>query len=516
MKQKSNLTSLKNIILSVIFILAVALDCWGVYIRMYGKDKVQSYIFKVGSQKASAIDPVTGEETTEERWFCEVNIYDNCYEILFNYFIDDTHSEFYSQGLQFYLPDAYKTTDFSYYLNKNYEYTGVPVGPQHTKKPVTTPNKRELNFYFDKQNKNPIKINGVNKVVTDVKKDKFLGVTIGKETTNTSYFYNILSNKDYLRLDVSNFASANNYEDTIYSANPLNENSFFRIQLNEDGETKPFLMKMKGSNYEYLSSKENFFLTENCELINEDANFLKTYFTYDYENVSYYRNCDPYYLAEVIYNSCESLDYSSDGIVINFEFGDLFDYYYDTKEIINDQNINNKVKNYITNYYQIKVNKFKGNMTSASQSLFKTFNGSHNYNEELAGDAEDSEVFTDYHHGRSILELNEDYFDVKLESIINGDFIINGGTNNVIQSGSVNYKIYLELKEDFKKIYSSANGYRLRIRISLDEIMFENATFAGFVDGTFDGYTVYKITTYSVASGELFEEDITWEVINDA
>ena len=85
-KFKTNLSTIKNIVLSLVIIICLTLDCWGLYIRFWGKDKVNSYIFKVGAQTATAVNPATGEETTEDRWFCEVNIYDNCYEILFNYF----------------------------------------------------------------------------------------------------------------------------------------------------------------------------------------------------------------------------------------------------------------------------------------------------------------------------------------------------------------------------------------------------------------------------------------------
>lgn len=482
-----------RVILAFAIIVCIGLDFWTLYIHLYGKEKVNSYTFKIGQQTAQAIDPTTGEVTEDSRWFAEVNIYDNCYEILFNYFTDETRTEFYSQGLQFYTNND--SVDLSNALNSNYSksstYLSIFGVQEKTKGSLYT-------FYY----KNPlieiIKEDNKDKIITqEVDREKVLGfLWTTSITEETTYYKNVvLEDKFYSNLTVSNFASANNYEDSIYSSNPFNKKSFFTVQIGEE----TYFMKLRGSDTDYLSkNKDKFYFAEERELspfnsYNKDGKTKVYEYNYNY----YYRSCDVYYLAELIYNSCQALDCSSEGIPITFEFGDYFQYYTDYSAVIQDKNVSDKVLNYVKSYWQIKVQKHQGNMTKASQSLFGTFKGSTNYNESESDDAGENEIFTDYHHGRTILDLNENYFDKIL----------------IKNSDGLTYKLFLSLKEDFKKIYEANSRYRLRIAINLDNLNYDNLSFNGFVSGTLDGYSIYKITTTSTESGEVVENDITSEVI---
>lgn len=468
--KKFNTKIFGQVVLSLVIILAVVLDGWMLYIRTYGKEKVNSYTFKLGKQTASAVDPSTGEVTEDSRWFAEVNIYDNCYEILFNYFTDETRTEFYSQGLQFILNST--ETNLSNSLNKNVSAES------------------DISLYFKKQSKSE-------KLSTTTEIIQIRKILWSSFTTQNEYdhFRSILSNKKYPNLTVSNFASSNNYEDTIYSSNPFDEDSFFTVEIGKE----TYFMKLRGSDEEYLVSNDRFKVLEASNYKGyKEKGFFKSSLTYLYDYTTYYRTCDIYYLAELIYNSCEALDYSSTGIPITFEFGNYFQYYSNYTEVIQDKNVSDKVKNFVKSYWQINVQKHQGNMTSASQSLFKTFKDSTNYNETVSDDSTENEIFTDYHHGRTILDLNENFFDKVLVS----------------DSTSGNYKLYLALKEDFKNLYKPDSKYRLRVIINLDNLSFDNITFKGLLDETLDGYTVYLVKTTTTASGDLVENDITSEVKN--
>ena len=469
-KFKTNLSTIKNIVLSVVIMVCLALDAWACYIHIWGEDKVNSYIFKVGQQTATAINPTTSEETTEDRWFCEVNIYDNCYEILFNYFTDETKSEFYSQGLQFHLTDT--TTDLKTALGKNYTYSG-----------------NELSLFYKNQSLSKAQ-NSYTKTLEEWSSKLFGWKYAGRYEHHTQY-YNILTDKYYNGIEVSNFASSNKYEDTIYSANPLDENSYFYIDM---GEEKPYLMQMRGSDYKFLSqNSKDFFITETSTWTHKVENGLKTIKTNYYDDVSYYRSCDIYYFAELVYNSCLGFDYTNSDVVINFEFDNLFNYYdTDGIEIVNES-LCDKIKQHVKSYYQIKVERHQGNMTKASQSLFKNFNGSTNYDEESAEDSESAEIFTDYHHGRTILDVDENFFKVNL----------------IYDNSTGKYKMYLSLDRNFVNKYPASNGYRLRVKINLDNLNYSNIEFAGLVKGTLDDYYVYQVLTTQTIDGEIITTDIT-------
>lgn len=478
----TTLSTIKNVVLSVLFLACFVLDCWCGYIHFWGKEKVNSYIFKVGAQTATAVDPETGEETTDSRWFAEVNIYDNCYEIMFNYFKDDTRTEFYSQGLQFYLVDD--KNDLKTRLNQNYHY-------YNEANPETGKISKELSLYYDKQTTTRREKEDWTKTISETK-GLIFGTLLGGNYEEYAKHYTVCTEKSYPGLEVSNFASGNEYGDTIYSSNPLNEDSYFLIEIGEES----YLMQMRGSDLNFLTKNDDFFLTQTAEHVGNGQNWLGTIKRKYFNDTSYYRSCDIYYLAEVIYNSCLGLNYSSTGIVIDFEFGDLFNYYTDSKQVINDNNICDKVKNYVSSYYQIRVQKHQGNMTSSTQSLFNNFKGSNNYDEESAENAEsESEVFTDYHHGKTILDIDENFFKVNISKI----------------SGT--YKMYLSLDKNFKSQYPADSGYRLRVTINLDNIAFSNVEFAGLVTDTLDGYYVYQVLTKSTSSGELIIQDITQEVV---
>lgn len=508
--KKSNLKTIGKVILALAVIICVALDCWGLYINKYGESKINNYTFKLSQQTASAYNPTTGEVTEDTRWFAEVNIYDDCYEIKFNYFTDDSRTEFYSQGIQFYLTNESDT--LSNALNQNYKKKeSVTLNKSTLDNLLAYANyvKQPYQFYYKTNtvtgtSKDAL---GNNKVIYKdvfVKQNKFLFFNTTKEYNRTYQYYNVLSQKTYNNLEVTNFSSSNNFEDSLISSNPLNSDSIFTVEM----YNKTYYIQMRGNDTKYLSNnKEKFLLADyTTAQFRDDFSYVTStdgknkYYHYSHNEV--FRACDIYYLAELIYNSCSSLNYSSTGIPITFEFGDYFKYYDSEGNEITNTPICNKVQNFITSYWQINVKKHQGKMTSSSQSLFNNFKGSSNYNEaESDSSQSSSEIFTDYHHGRTVLDLNENFFDKIFVE------------NTVQETSPKSYKVYLALKSDFKKIYSDYSSYRLRITINLDNFNYNNLSFEGFVDGTLSNYKIYQIKTTSTATGELVEKDITTEVI---
>lgn len=504
------LKTIGRVILSLAIIICIGLDFWGLYIHFYAPEKVNTYTFKIGQQVAQAYDPQTGEleDSDDKKWFAEVNIYDNCYEILFNYFTDETRTEFYSQGLQFILDDSsttiYNAMATNYYKKPEVEISGDSfdeiINDMMTNFKISA---EPYVFYY-------------NNIKELLRKDKDAGYANGYkiETIGTTgwwfwkryqkkriYQYEThLSDKNYQGLTVTNFASSNDYEDAIYSSNPLNKNSFFTIGIVQGKETKTYKLKVKGSTL--LAEYE-------CPISNDTSTGIKTTEEgdediYHYKNNKVYRDYDIYYIAEVIYNSCLGLRASTDSIPINFEFGDYFNYYDENGTLINNKEVCDVVENYVKSYWQINVQKHTGNMTKASQSLFKTFKGTTNYDEAESEEAAKSEIFTDYHHGRTILDLNENYFDkilIDVSGFLFGDIYV------VPQ-----YKLFLSLKEEFKQFYKPDSKYRLRVILNLDNLSYDNITYFGLVDGTLDGYSIYQVKTTSTATGELIETDITSEV----
>ena len=74
---------------------------WYAYIYFFGVEKIISQTFKVGDQVVMKEDG-----TTDTKTFIELNLYDNVFEIKFNYMLDETKTAFYSQGLQYVLKDG--------------------------------------------------------------------------------------------------------------------------------------------------------------------------------------------------------------------------------------------------------------------------------------------------------------------------------------------------------------------------------------------------------------------------
>ena len=177
------------IFLYIIFLLlCVAINGWYLYLGSYAPTKVVSQTFEVGLQEISS---------GEQKYFMEVNSYADCFEVKFNYMLDETQTKYYSQGLQYYSP--YEKLGFA-------DYTMVHE--------------------------------------TGTDKSGFLWLV-------TEHYIDSSNCKKALTTYTEryNYASATDYSSPQISSNPINEDTKFKIQFGEGEDKKLFLMEMKGSVY---------------------------------------------------------------------------------------------------------------------------------------------------------------------------------------------------------------------------------------------------------------------------
>ena len=83
-------------LISLFLIFSIAVVSWFTYIKVFAPDKKVSHTFEVGLQET-----VTGET----KYFMEINSYDDCFEVKFNYMLDENKTALYSQGVQFFGSD---------------------------------------------------------------------------------------------------------------------------------------------------------------------------------------------------------------------------------------------------------------------------------------------------------------------------------------------------------------------------------------------------------------------------
>lgn len=157
----------------------IVIDVWYFYIRQYGNEKVVSHTYEVGLQ-------TTTDGNT--KYFMEVNAFDNCYEVKFNYMLDENQTAFFSQGLQYY--NSNSKVDF---------------------------------------------INTTKVVLAEYKEN-----WAGWETSH--YDHKNVITASFGGTNRLNYMSSDDYINTSISTNPIGDKTYFKIQLGED----LYLMKLKG------------------------------------------------------------------------------------------------------------------------------------------------------------------------------------------------------------------------------------------------------------------------------
>lgn len=427
--------------MAIISFIAIGVDVWYVYMLNTAPDKIVSQTFNIGYQQITKADG-----TTEKKPFIELNLYDNVFEVVFNYVRDEDQDAFYSKGVQ-YVANSDKGLDFSLiYSNR----TG-----------------------FDKRSES-----GWSK-----------GWPIQEKTIGYSFLY---QNSDFKYLNSFQYASGDGFKTTLNNdmANPLDQDTLFKIQLGDEENKKLYGMKLKGDRtyYNYYYSFDNMDLKKEAKN-NLDATFKVDYYeqvstqTYlvlnkhTYSCYSGYASLDLNYFSTVLYNSIRGVEKGTSQDIV-FNFGDYFDYYeYDgssySKVSVDGDNYNKIVKD-IQSYYIIRVNVHDGDMTKSSESLMGMLNGSANINP----DAETGS----YLYGKTIVkaEFNENIRDFEL--IATEDVCV--------------YKF--ALKTDFKFYYDSyINEIIIQVEIDTDYLDKCGITFGGFEANTFGEFKVQGVEEYA-------------------
>ena len=403
------------LVLSIILFVSFGLIGWYGYIYFFSPDKVISQTYKVGDQTILKEDG-----STETKTFMEINLYDNVFEIKFNYMLDETKTAFYSQGLQYVLKDG--KTDF----NLDGSYT---------------------------------------KVLTS-KKDKGDAEHYTLLTWDrTDIFYQVWGEKKFSNIDKFNYMSGDDYLTPLISTNPIDDDTFFKIQLGDE----LYGMKFRGSDIDY---EDEFYLGQSRYIAG------KIIYNQDY----YYKSCDIDYFATLLFNSVSQSVQSGTSRVLTFEFGDLFNYYaydessgqYSNDKISSDKA--SKITADIKSYYSIKVNRFDGNMISSTQSLFNCYKGTSNFNVDLSLD--------DYFIGRNLVLVDVDKFDF-IETGVSGSY-------------------YLSLSDEFKSFYDGfSHLVQLDIVIDLDYLDSLGIDFLGVIEDSLDGFKIFNSETIKNINGNI-------------
>jgi len=389
-------------------VLCLGVNAWWFYISTLGTEKVVSTTFEVGLQ-----------ETTDgnKKYFMEVNSYDNCFEVKFNYMLDENREAFFSQGLQYY--------------------------------------NQSSNVSFDNYT-----------LITETRSKKYFW---GWKDTYYDY-------KNVLRADVGNtkrinYMSSNDYEYTQISTNPIDDDTFFKIQFQKDEKSEIYLMQMKG---DILVSEK-------------DVTVEMGMFHGDY--ATYYDVYDIDWLVGLVFLGMESMPYGTSCSTI-FEFGDLFNYYEpdDSSDLgysLVDHNKSKQIIDDIKSYFSIKIDKHEGNIQKASQSLFNCVDGSSNFN--ISGVSS-----VDYFYGRTAIDVSNDMF------------------NPVLVGGNC---IALKLKDSFIDKYEFySDKIYLDILIDLDLYFVEGYKFIGFTDDSgLDKFNIHSCQSVQIIDNE----EIYSEVIYD-
>ena len=344
-RAKRKMPAIVVVIIAILVAACLAIDFWYLYIKLYGEVKLPTHTYEVGLQQTSDGDT---------KYFVEVEYYSNsnkngleCFELKFNYLLDERQNDFYSQGLQL-VSDS---------KEDSIELTLTEDSIDVTKK------------YW----------------------------TAGGNCYNRNVFYNYQTSEGS---KLYNYASGTNYDTTTISTNPIGDKSYFRIQLGDENDKQLYLMKFKSS---YRENRD-------CKLYSDYLGKQSRHAFYLHAYDTEYAVYDYTYFLNLLYTALSS-DTLANGTqsAMLFEFGNLFDYYeYDeVNKVYKMQPLEDttKVQKQITSYYSILVKKHADGIQKASQSLFNCVQGSSTFNiaEDYTKD--------DYFIGRTIVAVDNKDFD---------------------------------------------------------------------------------------------------------
>lgn len=457
--KKSLGKTLLTVLLSILGVVAVALDIWCGYIHFFGKEKAVSNTVNISDMKVEYKD-ATGETVTETKTFLEVNAFDNAVEIKFNMLMDESETRFYSQGIQLIVKDGLEKTISSSDIFKGH-YTSE-LASQRT----------ELNL-----------------------DDNWL-------VNHFGYRHDIVWNdKVYNYIDVFNYQSADDYQTPLSGGTLFEDDKMFKIQVKKGDETKIMGMRFRCYDEKRVSGVNAILsmLDGNKGMMIDTANMVKVADSYSqrleetwifknsvrHDYYYYYRAFDMDYLMEYITNSVAGLAHGFVGETY-LELPDVFKLYEYNEEKGSYGAVNGEQKNEIVKldtstflFSKIKLTVNDGNLVSSTQSMFNRIRNYQNYTTD-----ENYIDKTDYLTGRSLITATLDNLDW-IETETAGVYTF-------------------ALSEDFKKKWSKFK-YSAFIKVVIDSEYLEECgiTYQNFDLTSADDFTIYNIKT--TAGDTLYE-----------
>jgi len=440
-KQKSIFKTIGVVFMSLVTVVCIALDLWYLYINKFGESITESTTVIVSDMTVSRTDVMTGETVTDTKCFIEANVYDNVFELKFNQLLDESHTAFYSTGIQLITNDD-KTLYDEDIFDGNY-----------SKNLITQP----ISI-----NKETFK--------------KFAGLSMCR--IYESSYNQIVTNKNYYNLKLYEHQSSDDYE-TPFSGTALQlGDESFKIQVQEGGENEVLRLTFK----DYDSTRS--FYTETLDVskmtqVGTSTEFVKSENTvfkinHYYDNYTYYRAYDIYYLIEYIANSVKGLaaGYVGDSYI---KMPDMFkvERYNEDSQLYEqvgtngDETVNLYSETCL--YNKIKLSVHSGKMTKSTQSIFNKYGEYQNYNADKT-----TIDTTDYLTGRSLLVATLD----DLEWI-----------------PTENSNVYkFALSEEFKHKWESyKKSSFVKIVIDFEKLAAGNITYSGFEINSMGEFTLYQI-----------------------
>lgn len=470
MTRKQTIKLLGYITLGLICLCCLGIDAWWILIYKYGPNKVEDNVVY-----ADTLEATDGSKAN----IFEIKYYSNAnknglemFEIKISGLIDTKATAITSQGLQYVANDKTDKIAWNYVEDGSFalsifslakamdgDYSEMSEAQYSAVVNLTTIDDNGYNYHKD---------------------------NIFHATENRAFFQHFETLSGSTRY---NYSSLDNWNiDTGLATNPIEDSSFFRIQLQEkDGEDnityKPYAFKFRGDRtvaeiknaeekpmYQVYGRSKNVFL-----------------YTCDYTDDIYpFFNID--FLSWRLYEKVKSMPAGSNQYSL-VEFGDWFDYYNVDSEnstFVQDRlpvDKTNKVRTLFTSYYGMKITVSADGATRASDSMFKVVHGSPEFN--ISEDVSSG----DYLYGRSVITLGLQAFDKE--------------TNDTGETK-------LKIKESFvKDYYPSRKSIVLNIIIDKDELKKSGLTFGGFAeDSGLEDFSIYQCYTTEVIDGVVIKTEV--------
>lgn len=334
------------ITLALLLIVCTVINIWYLFIFFNGKNKVVSKTFNVGTFQLA--DGSTKHFVELEYWANSDNKGKECLEVKFNYLMDETKENCYSQGLQYVRNNDVFDMTFSY-----------------------------NNWDLD----------------TDIISESSTGWWLWKE-----YTYKIQRPYVFIGGKSFNYMSVGNQY--LRSTNPINADSSFKIEIGD----QLYLVKFKGKYKKSIGSLQNHGTPLNDSTFDNSLNrYGNTYM--------FYREYDVNYFVKSLLETVKTSKLGSKSECV-FEFGNLFDYYaYNTKTKTYDEECSSydkvvKLSEDIKSYYSILVTTHEEGLTRSSNSMFKSILGNQSLN------LTDDYASEDYFIGRTIINVDLTSFDM--------------------------------------------------------------------------------------------------------